>query len=49
MDLAYSIRQAWINEPPLRERTWSERLMLRLWEKLGMIETPNWDVLRRFG
>ncbi len=37
-DLAYSIRQAWINEPPLRERPWHTRVMFKVWRLCGFRE-----------
>ncbi len=49
IDFAYFDRQHLIHEPPFSERTWYERTMIGLWTWLGMIKTPDRQVLRRFG
>ncbi len=48
-DFAYFDRQHLIHEPPFSERKWYERTMIRIWTWLGMIKTPDRQVLRRFG
>ncbi len=49
IDFAYFDRQHLIHEPPFSERTWYEKFWIRIWERMGWIETPDRQVLRRFG